>query len=221
MAATRNTNQNIFPKWANKLPVFILIGLFLLIVFIVFVFTYWMTSKNFDVGYAPQQPIPYSHKLHVGELGMDCRYCHNTVDRAAMAAVPPTEVCMNCHSQIKTDSPHIVKLTESYVSGEPIEWVRVHSLPDYAYFNHSRHVNAGVSCVSCHGRVDNMTVVHQVEPLSMSWCLDCHRAPEKHVRPREFVTQLDWSAENQAELGMQLIKAHNINPREDCSTCHR
>ena len=227
----------VFPKWANKAPLFLLGGLSVLFCGIVFVFWYWFTDKNFSVGYIPEQPIPYSHKLHAGELGIDCRYCHYTVDVSASAGVPPTEVCMNCHSVIKKDSPVIKKVKECFESNTPIEWVRVHQLPDYAYFNHSQHINSGVSCVTCHGRVDQMEVIHQVESLSMSWCLECHRNPEKFIRPKEKVTQLWWEPEGavqkqslklletqlspQEKMGLELIETYNIHPREDCTACHR
>lgn len=218
---TSGKDQSTFPKWTNSLPLVVLSGLTILLAFIVFVFWYWFSPKNLNVGYRPSQPIEYSHRLHAGELGIDCRYCHQSVEIAAHAGIPSTETCMNCHKIVKTDSPEIQKIHESYNSGEPIEWVRVHRLPDYSYFDHSAHVSAGVSCVSCHGRVDQMEIVSQVEPLSMGWCLECHREPEPHLRPVEFVTKLDWSTEDPVALGKALREAHNINPREDCSTCHR
>jgi hypothetical protein len=211
----------VFPKWVNKLPLYALSGVGLLLCLIIFVFWYWFSPKNLEVGYAPEQPIPYSHKLHVSELGLDCRYCHTQVENSSHSNIPSTDTCMNCHSQIKTQSPYVMKLKESYVNNKPMQWVKVHKLPDYVYFNHSRHVTAGISCYSCHGRVDQMETVHQVKPLSMSWCLECHRAPENHLRPREFVTKLDWKADNQLEVGMQIKEAYKIRPGEDCSTCHR
>lgn len=221
MSKKDKSKQYIFPKWTNNLPTFLLLGLLLKVTFIVFVMYYWFSPKHYEVGYAPDQPIPFSHQLHAGELGVDCRYCHNFVDQAAHSNIPSTETCMNCHNVIKKDSPHIMKIRESYTEGKPIEWVQIHKLPHYSYFNHSAHLNAGVSCVSCHGRVDQMEVVHQSEPLSMGWCLDCHRAPEKHLRPKHLVTKLDWKAENQLELGKMLKDKHNIYPGEDCNTCHR
>jgi len=216
-----NSDTMLFPKWANFVAPVILGVLTLKLVVIVFVVWYWFSPKNTDIGYEPVQPIPYSHKLHAGELGIDCRYCHVGVDKSVSAVIPPAETCMNCHKLVKTDSPHIKKIKESYDTGEPIEWVRVHQLPDYAYFDHSRHVGAGVSCVSCHGRVDEMEVVRQTEPLSMSWCLECHRSPEKHVRPLDKVTDLAWKADDQEALGKKLVAERHIDPREDCSTCHR
>lgn len=183
---------------------------------------YLLHPNQLDTGYTPVQPVPYSHKLHAGNLGMDCLYCHTSVESAAFAAVPPTETCMNCHAQVKEKSPKLQLVRESYASGAPIQWVKVHRLPDYVYFNHQAHVTAGVSCVSCHGRVDQMIEVKQVSPLSMAWCLDCHRNPDAHIRPPEFVTKLDWKPEGDAaELGRQLRQAKNINPPENCSGCHR
>ena len=187
----------------------------------VHLFWYWFSPKHLNVGYQPKQPIPFSHALHVDNVGMDCRYCHSNVEKAAHSNIPATETCMNCHKQIKTDSPHIKKLTEHYESGEPIEWVKVHMLPDYVYFNHSAHVNVGVSCVQCHGQVNKMNVVYQSEPLSMGWCLECHREPEKYLWPKEQVTNLDWRPEDQLELGLQLKETYNVNPGEACSVCHR
>lgn len=222
MNKKENDSHYVFPKWTNKVPLMVLIAIFGGFIAVVFVFWYWFSPKNLEVGYSPDQPIPYSHRLHAGELGIDCRYCHTQVDKGAHATIPPTETCLNCHRQIKTDSPYIKKLHESYNNNEPIEWVKVHYMPDYVYFDHSRHVNSGVSCVTCHGRVDQMEVVRQVESLSMSWCLECHRNPEKHIRPKDKVTDLSWeSKEDPVALGKELVKKYNIRPREDCNTCHR
>jgi hypothetical protein len=175
-----------------------------------------------EVGYSPVQPVPYSHKLHAGNLGMDCRYCHVGVERGPNAGIPPAEVCMNCHARVKKDSPLLARVRESYESGQPVPWVRIHRLPDYVHFNHQAHVAAGVSCVSCHGRVDQMVEVRQVQPLSMSWCLDCHRNPAPYIRPPELVTRLDWQPDRDpAELGRELIAARGIHPPQNCSACHR
>jgi menaquinone reductase, multiheme cytochrome c subunit len=174
------------------------------------------------VGYSPQQPVPYSHAMHVGQLGMDCRYCHNTVEISARASIPPTQTCMNCHHAILADSAKILPLKESYATGMPMEWVRVHDLPDFAYFDHHAHVRRGVGCVSCHQRIDKMEQVYQAEVLSMRWCLDCHRDPEPKLRPQEYITSMAWSAgTEQATLGRRLRVENNINPSTDCSTCHR
>jgi len=190
---------------------------------IVFFFTYFGSPKFTDVGYRPEQPVDYSHKLHAGELAMDCRYCHTSVEESQEAVIPPTQTCMNCHSIVSTEAEELALVRHSWESGEPIEWVRVHMLPDYAYFNHSVHVNANVGCASCHGRVDQMEEVMQVEPLSMSWCLDCHRDPAKHIRPENIsVTQMDWTPSQDHEEKMNnFIQQHNISPPEDCTACHR
>lgn len=184
---------------------------------------YYLTWPTvMETGYTPVQPVPYSHKLHAGNMGMDCYYCHTTVEKAAHAAVPPAETCMNCHHRVKEKSALLAPVREAYETGKPVPWVNVHVLPDYVYFNHSVHVGAGVSCVSCHGRVDQMVEVKQVEPLSMGWCLECHRAPEKHLRPVEFVTKLDWKPQGDpVELGRQIKQAKGINPPQTCSGCHR
>lgn len=183
----------------------------------------YLTSPEVqDTGYAPIQPVPYSHKLHAGDLGMDCRYCHFTVERGASAAIPPTKVCMNCHTQVKGTSPLLQPVRDSYATGEPLPWVRVHRLPDFVYFNHEAHVTAGVSCVSCHGRVDQMIVVKQMEPLSMAWCLDCHRNAAPRIRPPELVTNLSWQPDRDpAEIGRELVEAKGIHPPTNCSGCHR
>jgi hypothetical protein len=175
-----------------------------------------------ETGYAPLQPVEYSHKLHAGDLGMDCRYCHSSVEQAAYAAIPATEVCMNCHVRVKADSPLLQMVRESYATGQPIPWVKVHSLPDYVYFNHQAHVAAGVGCVSCHGRIDQMIVVKQVEPLSMAWCLDCHRNPAPKLRPVDQVTNMAWQPDRDpVELGRQIAETKGIAPPVNCSGCHR
>ena len=165
---------------------------------------YYFTPKYTRVGYQPDQPVPYDHKLHVGQLGMDCRYCHSFVENSGHANVPTASTCWNCHQNVKTDSPKlepirkaIDKNYENY-DGKPVEWVRIHRSPDYVYFDHSAHVNRGVSCASCHGDVGEMVVVHHEESHSMSWCLDCHKNPEKHLRPLDEVFNLKWKAEDLA-----------------------
>lgn len=181
-----------------------------------------------DVGYAPIQPVPFSHALHAGKLGMDCRYCHNTVEEAAFAAIPATATCMNCHTNILPDSPRLAKVRESFSTGKPMDWVKIHDLPDFVTFNHAIHVNMGVGCVTCHGRIDKMEVVTQAKTLSMSWCLDCHRAPEKNLRPRDQVTNMTWDPvkdanKDQLTLGLELKQKYNIRNiayMTSCSTCH-
>jgi menaquinone reductase, multiheme cytochrome c subunit len=214
----------VFPRWANKTVQLVGVVLATVPVYLVFLIWYGASPKTTDVGYMPEQPIPYSHALHAGELGIDCRYCHNTVEQAAHAAIPPTETCMNCHQRIRTKSTKLAPLRESWESGTPVEWVKVHDLPDYAFFNHSAHVTRGVGCVSCHGRVDQMVEVSQHEPLSMSWCLDCHREPYANLRPPSEVTNMSWThpeGEDPVAYGRRLAEERGINPSTDCSTCHR
>jgi hypothetical protein len=161
------------------------------------------------VGYTPEQPVPYSHALHAGKLGLDCRYCHTTVENAAFAAIPPSQICMNCHTAIFPKSDRLAPVRESWATGKPVTWTKVHDLPDYVFFNHAAHVSHGVSCVSCHGRIDQMDVVQQVAPLSMGWCLDCHREPERHLRPKEQVTNLGWKPTDHP-----LAKAQNLDGKK-------
>jgi hypothetical protein len=192
--------------------------------------------KTLNPGYQPVQPVPFSHKIHAGQLKMDCRYCHTSVEKAAHASVPPTSTCINCHSPLEKatgtpalaavhpDSPKLKALHESWESGNSVPWTRIHRLPDFVYFNHAAHISRGVSCVTCHDRIDKMEVVYQAKELSMTWCVDCHRNPEPHLRPTEFVTKLDWKPEDgtdPAVLGAQLKKEKNINPLANCAVCHR
>jgi hypothetical protein len=226
-------NRFHFPGWVNKAVPLGGVALLLATVYVVSVGAYGTAPETTNVGYSPVQPVPFSHKVHVGQLKMDCRYCHTTVDRAAHAAVPATETCVNCHaaanpdgtvanSAVYTNSRKLLPVRQSQATGEPIPWERVHDLPDYVYFDHRAHVNRGVSCVSCHGRIDKMEQVYQAEPLSMSWCLDCHRNPEPHLRPQEYITQLDWEPEEDPELlGARIREQLDINPSTNCSTCHR
>jgi hypothetical protein len=216
----------LFPKWTNKVPLVLLASLVVLLCFIVFAFAYWGSPKNYVVGYQPVQPIAFSHKVHAGELGLDCRYCHFNVEKGRHAGVPPTETCLNCHNIVrsgsKTGTAEIQKIHDAHSKGMPIQWVRIHKLADFAYFDHSAHVNKGVSCVECHGRIDQMDEVRAATPLSMSWCLDCHRNPAPHIRDKKLVTNLAWTPEGDpAELGREFMKKYNVQPRTDCSTCHR
>ena len=212
----------IFPRWTWVLRPAIAIAVLGGVFYATVVVAFGFSPRATDVGYAPVQPVPYSHALHVGQLGMDCRYCHNTVEFTAAAAIPPTQTCMNCHKTVRATSQRLIPVFESYSTGMPVEWIRVHDLPDFVYFNHSAHVRRGVGCVSCHGRIDTMEVVTQMKPLSMGWCLECHRSPEKHLRPVEFMTELDWvPEEDQLALGRRLRETNNINPPQDCYTCHR
>jgi cytochrome c7-like protein len=177
-----------------------------------------------------QQPIQFSHKHHVGDDGVDCRYCHTTVETSASAGIPSTAICMSCHKQIWADSPYLEPVRASYKTGKPLEWVRVHDLPDFAYFNHSIHVNKGVGCSTCHGQIDQMPVVYQTQSLQMEWCLDCHRHPENYVRPQDKVFDMSWKPPaDQKTQGMDLVKKYKIQTNTasgqtvltSCSTCHR
>ncbi len=211
----------LFPEWSNRVPRLLLVGSVLLITSIVFFFWHFGSHDFLEVGYAPKQPIDYSHRLHAGELGLDCRYCHASVEVSAVASIPSTQTCMNCHTQIKTDSEKLALLRESWLEGTAIEWVKVHDLPDYVHFNHSAHVNVGVGCASCHGRVDRMEVVMQAEPMSMGWCLDCHNNPGPSLRPLDQVTNMSWVAPvNQFELAAEIISKKNIAPPIYCNACH-
>jgi hypothetical protein len=170
------------------------------------------------------QPVPFSHQHHVGGLGIDCRYCHTSVEKSSYAGIPATEICMNCHSQIWVKSPMLEPVRTSYRSGESIPWVRVHNLADFVYFNHSIHIDKGVGCATCHGQLDQMPLTTQIAPLLMEWCLECHRNPERYLRPREHVFSMDWRADDQLTLGKQLLTEYRIKgPLEltSCSTCHR
>jgi hypothetical protein len=169
-----------------------------------------------------EQPVQFSHQHHVGGIGIDCRYCHTTVEKAASAGIPPSKTCMNCHSQIWSNSPYLEPVRASYRDDEPLRWTRVHDLPDFTYFNHSVHVKKGVGCATCHGRVDRMPLMYQENTLQMEWCLDCHRNPEKYVRPREAVFRMDYEPPaDQIALGRRLVKEYDIKSLTSCSTCHR
>ena len=212
----------LFTKKANIVPLYLLFALIIIVVVMTGIFWYWGSPYYTDVGYQPEQPVPYSHKFHVGELGMDCRYCHTGVEISAVAGIPPTQTCMNCHVMVKPTSDSLKVVKDSWDNNKPIQWVRVHKSPDYVYFDHSAHVNVGVGCKTCHGRIDRMNVVMQSEPLSMSWCLDCHRNPEEHLRPVSEITNMDWLPdESQKEFAQQMIQNLNITPPTGCQGCHR
>ena len=175
-----------------------------------------------EVGVARTQPVPFSHKHHVGDDGIDCRYCHTSVEESSFAGIPPTKTCMNCHTQIWPDSPMLEPVRESFRTGKSIQWTRVHNLPGFVYFNHSIHVHKGIGCATCHGRVDRMPLMWRENTLYMDWCLDCHRAPERFVRPREYVFSMEYQAPaDQLALGQKLVKQYRIQKLTSCSTCHR
>ena len=227
-----------FPRWVDELKP--LLGAAALGVPVLATLLVWYggSPATTDIGYAPEQPVPYSHALHAGELGIDCRYCHNTVEVAAHAAIPPTQTCMNCHTNIRGTSPKLAVVRESNATGMPIPWVRVHDLPDYVYFNHSIHVNKGVGCATCHGPVNKMPFMYQESSMRMEWCLECHRATEKYLRPRDQVFNMNYEQPSsahpvlvagtqytdQVELGTALKSQYKVRTVEgitSCNTCHR
>jgi len=222
----------LFPKWTNKLPAMLGLGAAVTGLTVVFVVWFWFSPRHLEVGYQPDQPIAYSHKLHAGQLGMDCRYCHRLVEEGPHATVPDADTCWGCHKSVKTDSPRLELLKADYGDGRgdniPIPWIKVHMLPEYAYFNHAVHLKAGVGCASCHGRIDQMEVVRQVEPLSMGWCLECHRDPTAHLRPAGVKpTEMDWQP-NELTIAAACKRLEwngrtppELNPPTYCSACHR
>jgi hypothetical protein len=196
--------------------VFILAGLLWLIA------TLDYSSYSTEQDMVRQQPVPFSHEHHVGGLGIDCRYCHTSVEVSAFAGLPPTETCMNCHAYIWTESPVLAPVRDSFRTGQPLVWTRVHDLPDFVYFNHSIHIHKGIGCVTCHGRVDRMPLMRKAHSLQMQWCLQCHNEPERFVRPREFVFRMDWQPqEDQQTLGRKLAHEYNLHKLTTCYTCHR
>ncbi|HZP60876.1 MAG TPA: cytochrome c3 family protein [Opitutaceae bacterium] len=216
--------SKIFPKSVNSLPLQIVIYLFVLASIATAAVTYYMTPKYTRIGYAPVQPVPFSHAIHAGQLGLDCRYCHNNVEKSPNATVPTSQTCMNCHSIVLKDSPLLAVVRASYESGNPVPWVRIHQLPDFVYFNHAIHVNRGISCYECHGQINQMDRVQETQALSMGFCINCHRDPAAHIRPRAEVYDLNWHAASkqaQLQLGNQLVHDWKVDPPQSCSGCHR
>ena len=219
------STQPFFPKWSDNLAK--LLGGLIVggLVYTVVLAILATSPRTNNVGYRPVQPVPYSHELHAGKLGMDCRYCHINVELGANATVPATQTCMTCHTGIRTVSEKLTPVRNSYSSGLPVEWVKVHDLPDFVYFNHSAHVSRGVGCATCHGRIDRMAEagVEQQKLLTMGWCLECHKNPVKYLRPVEEITNMSYykTPAEQLEIGTKLKEQYNINPSTDCSTCHR
>jgi hypothetical protein len=213
----------LFSKNANILSKVVLI----LIVSIVFGGLFGLALINRSsvmtyVGVVKEQPVPFSHKRHVGGAGIDCRYCHTTVETEAFAGIPPTETCMNCHSVLFLDSGVLEPVRTSYLTGNSLEWTRINDMPDHVYFDHSIHIKKGIGCVSCHGKVDEMEQMAKTETLFMEFCLECHKNPAKYVRPREHVFDMKWRpAEDQETLGNRLVKEYKIESKLDCYTCHR
>jgi hypothetical protein len=213
----------------NRLPLMIVVGVLLIGGGVVAGVWYYFTPKYTRVGYQPIQPVAFSHKVHVDQLGLDCRYCHHDVERSWFSNIPSASTCMNCHNQVLKDDPRLALVRESVATGRPISWVQVHKVPDYVYFNHSVHVNRGISCVECHGRIDQMDEVYHAKPLSMSFCLDCHRDPASFIRPLDKITDLGWRwsedpAENtrqQQAQGRWLVEHWRVESLQNCSACHR
>ena len=185
---------------------------------------YYFSPSFYRVGYQPIQPVPFSHAIHAGQLGMDCRYCHTGVEKSWFSNIPAASTCMNCHSQVLKDDPRLALVRESAATGKPIEWIQIHKLPDFAYFNHSVHVNRGISCVECHGRIDQMDEVYHAKPFGMAFCLDCHRHPELKLRPNDKITDLAWQPKSEAEQlkdGKQRMQDWKVESLQTCSACHR
>lgn len=224
----------IFSRSADTRVRQVVVGLLTAAGLVVTGWYYYALPSYTRVGYQPEQPVPFSHELHAGHLGLDCTFCHQSVFESPHATVPNTQVCMSCHNKekanVKGTSPNILPLYTSYKTGQPVEWRRVHKLPEYAYFNHAVHVNKGVSCVSCHGQVNEMKVVWHDQLLTMGWCLKCHTDPDKSLRPTAEVTNLAWAAPQTAgqspeqaklDVGAQVRRDLQVNPPTTCQSCHR
>ncbi len=216
----------VFRPRANTLSVLSLFGGAGLVAVVAVV--WWVAFRSdyvTEVNFPRTQPVPFSHKHHVGDDGIDCRYCHTSVEDSGFAGIPSTKICMNCHTQIWADSPVLAPVRSSFQTGKSLEWTRVHNLPGYVYFDHSIHVNKGVGCSTCHGRVDEMPFTWRVNTLYMNWCLECHRNPEQYIRPRKDVFRMDYvPPADQLTLGRALVKEYKVqSPRllTSCSTCHR
>ena len=221
--------SDIFPKWTNQLPVKLLVGALLVGTSVVGGVWYYFTPKYTRVGYQPIQPVNFSHAVHADQLRIDCRYCHNGVEKSWYSNVPAASVCMNCHNQILANDPRLALVRESFQTDRPIPWVQVHKTPDYVFFNHSVHVNRGVSCVECHGQINKMDEVFHAQSLSMDFCLQCHRHPEQRLRPPDKITDLNWkwsddpkaAADLQKTKGQQFVNEWKVESLQNCSACHR
>ena len=214
----------IFPRFSNPLSKFSIIAAVSALGLVGALLWLFYRSPYFtETRVVREQPVPFSHKHHAGGVGIDCRYCHTSVEKSAFAGIPAVATCMNCHSQVWKNSPMLAPVREAYKTGRPIAWTRVHQLPDYVYFNHSIHVSKGIGCSTCHGPVQKMPLMRAQNRLYMQWCLQCHRAPEKFVRPKEEVFNMNWkvSAQEQAALGPKLVKEYQLKKMTSCSVCHR
>lgn len=217
----------IFHRSANTLAkVSVLGGVFILAALAGVVSVVVRSPYVTEANVVREQPVQFSHKHHAGQLGLDCRYCHTSVEQSAYAGLPATKVCMTCHSQVWTDAPILEPVRSSLRTGESIPWIRVNDLPEFAYFDHSIHVHKGVGCVTCHGPVDQMPLMYRANSLNMEWCLNCHRDPAAFIRPREHVFDMNWKpADDQRAMGERLLKEYQIDTQRalmmNCSTCHR
>ena len=216
----------IFPRRIDSIVRFALLGCALAPAGLLWIgLVYTRSSYGTNAGIIREQPVPFSHEHHVGVLGIDCRYCHTSVEYSSFAGFPPTKTCMNCHSQMWVGSDMLEPVRRSYQIGEPLQWHRVYNLPGFVYFDHSIHVQKGVGCSTCHGRIDEMPFTYQVPSLLMEWCLECHRAPEKHLRPRAAVFDVKWTEPaDQVEQGRKLKEVYQIRDTRyltTCSVCHR
>jgi len=211
----------IFHRSANTISRVTIFGAIFIAAFALWVIGGIIRSPYFtNQGIEREQIVPFSHQHHVGGLGIDCRYCHTSVETSFFAGIPPTATCMNCHAQIWTNADMLAPVRNSLATGRPLVWTRVNRLPDFVHFNHSIHVAKGIGCVSCHGRVDRMNLMYQAQPLTMQWCLSCHNNPERYVRPREKVFDIAYEPPDQAVSGPLLVKQYNIRKFTHCSTCH-
>ncbi|SFH78116.1 cytochrome c3 family protein [Modicisalibacter xianhensis] len=214
----------IFPRRANSLVSMALWGgAFGVVILILVAITIGSSAHDTGVFTTPEQPVPFSHEHHVSGLGLDCQYCHTGVEKSDFAGLPPTYTCMTCHSQLWTNAEMLEPVRQSLKRDEPIEWVRVHDLPDFTYFSHRAHVNNGVGCESCHGRVDEMPITSQRKPLTMQWCLSCHRNPEPNLRPSDKITTMGYDPAKDGIPGHELLERYAIRKDNltECVTCHR
>ena len=215
----------LFKPWANTVFRMVLGGLATTVVGGLSFAMIYVRSPLFTGQHDPvQQPVQFDHRHHVGDVGIDCRFCHQSVEKGPSAGIPPTSLCLNCHSQVWNKSPLLEPIRQSFFTDKPIRWERVHKLPDFVYFNHSIHVGKGVACESCHGRVDKMAAIAKVAPLTMGWCLDCHRNPGPNLRPVEQVTQMGWAPPegvDRTALAQRLLTENHVHTRTSCTTCHR
>jgi len=219
----------IFPRWTNRLPLIVITVLLLGGGGVTAGMWYYFSPKYTRVGYQPIQPVGFPHSVHVNQLGLDCRYCHNAVEKSWYSNVPASATCFNCHNQVLKDDSRLALVRESVATGKPIAWVQIHKLPDYVYFNHSVHVNRGVSCVHCHDRIDTMEEVYHAKTLSMTFCLDCHRQPAAKLRPLDKITDLGWNwdddpkvaAARQSVKGNEFVEHWKVQSLQSCSACHR